>query len=178
MAEVSSEDFRRDGSRWVPQRDLTLELRILAAIGLLLADALYVAVVLFILLLGASDVSGTDVLVKSVFVFGIAIAQVASAIILARLFRRIWWELSLLAALPCWLLLVLLAANPDPEMWQSGLLLALAILVVVGVGELAAFGTAGKFRITADGQWWWRPDECYSALSPDGGWRWVGDGWR
>jgi len=67
MAEVSSEHFRWEGFPWVRQRNLTLELRILAAIGLLLADAHYVAVVLFILLLGASDVSGTDVLVKSLF---------------------------------------------------------------------------------------------------------------
>ena len=178
MAEVSSEHFRWEGFPWVRQRNLTLELRILAAIGLLLADAHYVAVVLFILLLGASDVSGTDVLVKSLFVFGVAIAQVASAIILARLFHRIWWELSLLAAWPFWLLLVLLIANPNSEMWESAVLVALAILVIVGVGALAAFGTAGQFRITEDGQWWWRPDECYSTLSPDGAWRWVGDGWR
>jgi hypothetical protein len=178
MAEVSSEHFRWDGFPWVRQRDLTLELRILAAIGLLLADALYVVVVILTLLLGAGDVGATDLLVKSLLVFGIAIAQAASAVILARLFGRVWWELSLLAAWPFWFLLVLLAANPNSEMWKSALLLVLAIVVIVGVGGLAAFGTAGQFRLTADGQWWWRPGEYHSALSPDGAWRWVGDGWR
>lgn len=102
-----------DGFRWVREQDLTRELRILSAIGLLFVDVIYVAVVLFILLLGASDVSGTDVLVKSLLVFGIAVAQVVSAAILARLFRRAWWALSLLAAWPFWVLLVPVAVNPD-----------------------------------------------------------------
>lgn len=167
-----------DGFRWVRKQDLTSELRILSAIGLLFADVLYVAVVLFILLLGAGDVSGTDVLVKSLLVFGIAVAQVVSAVILVRLFRRAWWAVSLLAAWPFWVLLVLVAVNPDASMSDSVVLLALAILVTLGTGWLAAYGTAGRFRVTADSQWWGRPDEWYSTLSADGTWRWVGDEWR
>jgi len=167
-----------DGFRWVRKQELTRKLRILSAIGLLFADAIYVAVVLFILLLGASDVTGTDVLVKSLLVFGIAIAQVVSAAIMVRLFPRAWWALSLLAAWPFWVLLALVAVTPDASMSNSELPLALAILVTLGIGWLAAYGTAGRFLVTADGQWWGRPDEWYSTLSADGTWRWVGDEWR
>ena len=169
---------RWDGFRWVRKQDLTPELRILSAIGLLVADVIYVAVVLFILLLGASDVSGTDVPVKSLLVFGIAVAQVVSAAVLARLFRRAWWALALLAAWPFWVLLVLVAVTPDTSMSDSTLPLVLAIFATLGIAWLAAYGTAGRFCVTADGQWWGRPDEWYSTLSADGTWRWVGDEWR
>jgi hypothetical protein len=178
---------RWDGLRWVRQPEgiggWALVTRVVATVGLLFAEAVYLAIVLVVFGIDANDLAngsaaGSDVELIIGLAIGAALLPGLCAALLALMFRRAWWELSLVAAWPLWGLLILLIVTPGTGKLESALALVAAGLVVLGIGWLAAFGAVGSWRVSPDGDWWGRPGEWYTSLTVDGASRWDGLEWR
>jgi hypothetical protein len=127
-------------------------------VGLLFTEAVYFAIVLVVLGIGANDLAngsaaGSDVQLIIGLAIGAALLPGLCAALLTLLFRRAWWELSLVAAWPLWGLLILLAVTPGTGKLESALVLVAAGMVVLGIGWLAAFSAvaAGACRLTGIG---------------------------
>jgi len=178
---------RWDGIGWVRQPQgvggWSSVARILAVAVLFFAEVVYFAIALAVFGIGANDVAnGSAPASDEQLIIGLAVGAAllpgVCAALLALLFSRAWWALSLAAAWPLWGILILIVVTPGSGKLESALVLVAAVLVVLGIGWLAAVGAVGTWRVSPDRNWWGRPGEWYTSLTVDGASRWDGFVWR